>query len=101
MRGQRTNVESPRARVQLNAFTEPHSHPPYPLPSSPRRPPSFQVVCSRRPDSPYLLSALLPVLESIKRLEGAARVGSSSGGEASALGMRLQVNKTRASPPAD
>eukprot|EP00903_Cladosiphon_okamuranus_P021832 g20075.t1 len=51
----------------------------------------LEAVCSRRPDSPYLLSALVPVLKSIKKVEGAAWVGNRDRGEAAALSMRLQT----------
>lgn len=49
-------------------------------------------MCSRRPNSPYLVGALLPVLTAIKKMDRAVGVGkNSAGGEASALNNRLQV----------
>ncbi|CAM9621337.1 unnamed protein product [Scytosiphon promiscuus] len=50
----------------------------------------LEVVCSRRPDSQYLLAALLAVLKAIKKLESSG-VGNRAGGEASALSIRLQT----------
>lgn len=52
---------------------------------------TLQVACFRRPHSPYLLGAILPVLKAIKALGKTASSGKRAIGEAAALATRLQV----------